>query len=258
MAKVELEVGEDTYLWPGGVAGYAEVVERRKTGWVAGGGWNHLLLCRSPEEEDWEGMDPEREAEDGDVRREVVGADEDRRLGVADRDPAGDSIQERGEVVRRMGGTRQEEEEEEGNVGVLRPDTMHAAEVLRRLDMGLAVAEADAGGDQRAGTGDKEKDEDRMDEVDGLKVVGGPRKGREDGQTGWAAAGIGVGAGTGSAAMVAAAAAAGRVGRVEVVGVSSPRREVWRRSWGAPSDVANVTDGDGGDGKDVDDCDDEA
>lgn len=80
MAKVELDLGEDTYLWVGDVAGAAEAAERWKAGGqnVAEGGWNHLL-CRSPEEEDLEGMDPEREAEEGDVRREVVGADEDRR-----------------------------------------------------------------------------------------------------------------------------------------------------------------------------------
>lgn len=40
-----------------------------------------VLLCRSPEEEDLEGMDPERE-ERGDVRRMMGEADEDRKASV--------------------------------------------------------------------------------------------------------------------------------------------------------------------------------
>lgn len=165
MAKVgtmAMGLGEDTHCWPGVAVGVVE-------------SWRDLLLlCRSPEEEDSEGMDPEREAEEGDVHWEV-GADEDRmpKVGI---DPGEHSIQHRreGEVVPRMGGKRQEEEE--GNVGVLRPDTMHAAEVLRRLDMGLVEAKTDAAGARRIGTGDKEQDDDTMDEVDGSKVAGGPRK----------------------------------------------------------------------------------
>lgn len=129
------------------------------------------------------------------------------------------------EVVRRMGGKRQEE----GNVGVLRPDTVHAAEVLRPQDTNLEEVTIDAAGDQKAGTGDKETVdvEDKMDEVDGLKVAEG-RRGVVD--VGKPAAAVVVA--WSETAAIAEGTAGGDGGPVEVVVGLSLRRVVWRRSWG--------------------------
>lgn len=233
MAKVvvmAMGLGEDTRWSSEEVVGNCYSRVGRKMN-VAGG--HLLLLCRSPEEEDLEGKHPERE-ERGDVRRMTGEADDDRRASVG-MDPGDekDSIRRRKEeeegveVVRRMGGKRQEE----GNVGVLRPDTVHAAEVLRPQDTNLEEVAIDAAGDQKAGIVDKEKveveaDEDKMDGADGLKVAEGRRGVVEVGKRAAAA----VVASTETATIAeATAAAAGPVG--VVVGLSL-RRVVWRRSWG--------------------------